>query len=109
MFIWFQKAAVTVDDHDPLKQSLMEMSWKAAKDLERASAAVRNSLASMNGDREVPMEEFQHRILSRRAMVGQSELNIANPAGPGNNDIDTVRHNGNPDMSGTRIGGCNTA
>lgn len=68
-FIWFQEAGLTLDDNDPLKKKLNEMSWKTAKYLERASKGVKASRDLLDEGSEVSQEEFDNRVRKRRALV----------------------------------------
>jgi len=71
MFVWFQQAAVTVDENDPLKEALMQMSWRAAQGLDRTSQAVRASKDTVNDGKQGSAEEIARRISERRAMVAR--------------------------------------
>ncbi|KAK0632956.1 hypothetical protein B0T14DRAFT_598316 [Immersiella caudata] len=65
-FLWFQRAAVTMHEKDPLKESLLQMSCAAAKSLGRASQAVENANALVQKDKPESAEEIAQRIAERQ-------------------------------------------
>ncbi|KAK5656402.1 hypothetical protein OQA88_4783 [Cercophora sp. LCS_1] len=72
MFIWFQNTAAALDDRDPLKKALVDMSWSAAKDLDRASRAVKASEELLDEGKTLSVEEMERRLVDRRAVAAAS-------------------------------------
>ncbi|KAK0656241.1 hypothetical protein B0T16DRAFT_487609 [Cercophora newfieldiana] len=71
MFFWFQRAVVTVDDNDPMKESLLRMSQKAAASLDRISQAVQDAHFVANKGEPESAEQLAERIAERRAQLAR--------------------------------------